>query len=58
MLKSYTTSKVSFNTQIVKTLDKPKSREETRKEQGKRTSIKAVDGGIGYQVIESNNQII
>tara|TARA_R110002167_G_scaffold7501_5_gene35656 strand:- start:1786 stop:2781 length:996 start_codon:yes stop_codon:yes gene_type:complete len=57
MLKSFTTSKVSFNTQVVSTLEKPKTREEIRKEQGKRTSIKAVAGGIGYQSLENNNII-
>ena len=58
MLKTFTTSKVSFNTKIVSPYDKPKVREEVRKEQGKRTLIKATNAGVGYQIIENNNQII
>ena len=55
---SFSTSKVSFNTKIVSPYSKPRVREEVRKEQGKRTLIKAINAGIGYQIIENNNQII
>jgi hypothetical protein len=57
MLKSFTTSKISFNTKIINPSEAPKDKEQIRKEQGKRTSIKATDGGVGYQIIDNNNQI-
>lgn len=59
MQKAYTRSQVIFNSEVVSTQpDAPKTREEVRSDGNKGISIQAVDGGIGYQIIENNNLII
>ena len=57
MIKTFTTSKVTFNTKIVSPSHKQKVREEERIEQGKRTLIQQTVAGVGYQSIGNNNQI-
>ena len=55
--KHFSKSTVSFSTSVVNTFDKPKTREEIRKESGEQ-NIKEKDTGIGYQQIGGqNNQI-
>tara|TARA_R110002051_G_scaffold104325_2_gene176780 strand:- start:114 stop:1112 length:999 start_codon:yes stop_codon:yes gene_type:complete len=59
MIKSFTKSQIVFKTELVSTDNvTSKTREEVRNEGNKRTLIKAIDGGIGYQIIENNNLIV
>ena len=57
MQKAYTRSQVLFGSEIVTTTpDAPRTREEVRKS-SPFVNIEAVNGGVGYQIIGSNNQI-
>ena len=56
MQKAFTRSQVIFNNEIVTGAPRvPQTREEIRGQLG--INIEAIDGGIGYQIIGSNNQI-
>ena len=57
--KSYTKSRVVFNTEVIETplLDIDRTREEIRGSNDVGISIKAINGGIGYQIIGNSNQI-
>ena len=56
MQKAFSRSQIIFNNEIVTTTPGvSQTREEIRGSLG--VSIKAVDGGIGYQIIGNNNQI-
>ena len=56
MQKTFSRSQVLFGSEIVTTApDAPRTREEVRGKLG--IDIKAIDGGIGYQIIGNNNQI-
>ena len=56
MNKAFSRSKIIFNTELVTTIeDAPRTREEVRGKLG--IDIKAIDGGVGYQIIGNNNQI-
>ena len=54
--KYFSKSTVSFNTSVVSTFDKPKTRDEIRKTTGAQ-NIQQIGTGIGYQIIGENNQI-
>ena len=54
--KHFSKSTVKFNTEIVTTFDKLKTREEIREEAGNQ-NIKRTGTGIGYQQIEQSNEI-
>jgi hypothetical protein len=54
--KTFSRSKVIFNSEMVSTTpDAPKTREEIRGNVG--ISIKAIDGGVGYQIVGNSNEI-
>ena len=55
--KSFSRSQVVFNNEIVSTTpDAPKTREEIRGKVG--ISIKAINGGVGYQIVGNSNEIV
>ena len=54
--KHYSKSTVSFNTEYVSTFNKPKTREQIRKELGHQ-NIQQAGTGIGYQELGKNNTI-
>ena len=55
-LKSFSRSKIIFNTEMVSTTpDAPKTREEIRGKSG--ISIQPINAGIGYQIIGNSNEI-
>ena len=54
--KNFSKSTVSFNTSVVSTFDKPKTRDEIRETTGAQ-NIQQIGTGIGYQIIGENNQI-
>ena len=54
--KYFSKSTVSFNTSVVSTFDKPKTRDEIRETTGAQ-NIQQIGTGIGYQIIGENNQI-
>ena len=56
MLKGYTRSQVVFNNEISTSVLDTRTREEIRGELG--ISIKPVNGGVGYQIIENDNIIV
>ena len=56
MQKSFSRSKVIFNNELVSSApSSPKTREEIRGKVG--ISIKATNGGVGYQIIGNSNEI-
>ena len=56
MQKNFTRSQVLFGTEFIQTTSEEKTREEIR-DAAPFVNIETVDGGIGYQIIGSNNQI-
>jgi len=54
--KHFSKSTISFNTSVVSTFDKPKTRDEIREATGAQ-NIQQIGTGIGYQIIGENNQI-